>query len=91
MARATDGARRYVNRIGFDDTTGGLPLFKRALRIQALCEKIEELEKHMDAQGFQTPADVMGGIVKPLFTQLGWEFADPRMVVPEFRNRVGEG
>ena len=68
----------------FSDTTGGLPLFKRALRIQALCEKIEELEKHMDAQGFQTPADVLGGIVKPLFTQLGWEFADPRMVVPEF-------
>ena len=47
-----------MNRIGFDDatgglplfgdTTGGLPLFARSVRIQALCEKIEELEKDMD-------------------------------------------
>ena len=89
-----------MNRIGFDDatgglplfgdTTGGLPLFARSVRIQALCEKIEELEKDMDAQGFQTPADVLGGIVKPLFTQLGWEFADPRMVVPEFETGSGK-
>ena len=76
---------------GSDDPTGELgPLFARSLRIRALCDRIEELEERMEGERFQTPAEVLGGIVEPLFTQLGWELSDPRTVVREFEAGPGK-
>ena len=38
----------------------------------------------MESERFSTPAEVLEGIAKPLLTQLGWDFGDPRRVVPGF-------
>lgn len=79
-----------MNEAGSGDSTSGLPLFERSLRIQALCEKIEELEESMESERFSTPAEVLEGIVEPLLTQLAWEFGDPRRVVHGFDAGRGE-
>ncbi len=75
----------YVDTSGFDDAAGGLPLFKRSLRIRALCERIEEVREHMAPGALRTSAEVVERILKPLFTQLGWDFADPRTWFPGSR------
>ena len=75
----------------FDDATDGLgPLFARAFRIDALSERIEEVKKHMGKHELRTQADVVETIVTPLFTQLGWKFDDPRMVVSDFETPAGK-
>ena len=79
----------FVDTSGFDDAAGGLPLFKRSLRIQALCERIEEVREHMAPGTLRTSAEVVERILKPLFTQLGWDFADPHTVVPGFETEPG--
>ena len=74
----------------FDDATDGLgPLFARSIRIEDLCERIEEVKEHMGKDELRTQADVLETIVMPLFTQLGWDFNDPRMVVSDFETPAG--
>lgn len=81
-----------------DDATDGLgPLFARSIRIEDLCEKIEEVKERMvkermahEAARFRAPADVLESIVMPLFKQLGWEFDDPQTVVSDFETPAGK-
>ena len=73
----------------FDGMTGGLPLFNRALRIEALRGLVEELENDMERGKFRTRQEVVDEILKPLFAQLGWDFADSDLVVKRFETATG--
>ena len=64
----------------FDDPAGGLPLFDRSLRIQALRERTGELKDCMDRVQLRTSAEVLKTVVEPLLAQLGWDLTDPKMV-----------
>lgn len=80
-----------MNENGCENSANDLgPLFDRSRWTQALCEKIEELEKSMESERFRTRTEVLEGVVKPLFVQLGWKFADPRTVVPGFETGPGK-
>lgn len=73
----------------FDPDTGGLPLFDPSLRIEALRELVEKLEKDMEQGKFRTRREVVDGILKPLLAQLDWEFADSDAVVAGFETGSG--
>ena len=72
-----------------DAMNGDLPLFQREWRIQDLSELVEELEKDMEQGKFRTRREVVDGILKPLFAQLGWDFADADRVVRRFETATG--
>ena len=78
-----------MHRNDFDAVNGGLPLFNREWRIQDLSELVKELEKDMERGRFRTRQAVVDGILKPLFTQLDWDFADYGMVVERFETLTG--
>ncbi len=80
---------------GIDAMNGDLPLFKREWRIQDLSELVKALEKDMEQGKFRTRQEVVDGILKPLFAQLGqvdavpWP-ADPPDPTPSRRVALGD-
>lgn len=87
-----DGGKGGAHNGGPDDATFGLPLFRPALRLDALADRIRAAAARIERGDFSSggsDGDAGAAVVLPLFEQLGWDLADATLVVPRFRTRAG--
>ena len=87
-----DGGKGGAHNGGPDDATFGLPLFRPALRLDALADRIRAAAARIERGDFSSggsDGDAGAAVVLPLFEQLGWDLADATLVVPRFGTRAG--